>query len=317
MVTYWYIAVPTTLVLGMVIAVAVRKHWRRQRERRLVAEAAAQQRRIAEEAAAAARLEAAMAFRARIASRLPHPRPILSDREAELYAGSVLAAFGFDEVRVAQRSRDQGVDAEGASVVAQVKFQAAKTAPDKVQQLIGIASMKHKKAVFFSRGGYSDAALRVGEQGTVALFELSEWGIVVGRSSQAVELLLRLGEEVPIHGRSHPVPISSALLASCERPPDVSSAGGSVGQATPPIEIRSPAEPSPPSSATVLARSAVPPQTNIVEPRRRSRVRAESLLPHAVRLQQAAQAIVHADRPCQPGCTYVGPPGTCPDHDSY
>ncbi|HEY8767925.1 MAG TPA: hypothetical protein VIP09_11790 [Dehalococcoidia bacterium] len=33
-------------------------------------------------------------------------------------------------------------------------------------------------------------------------------------------------------------------------------------------------------------------------------------------LQQAAPAVIHADRKCKPGCPYIGPPGTCPDHDT-
>jgi Restriction endonuclease len=289
--------VPVTGVVAALLYLALRHTRRLEGERQRAAQAAAEE-------ISFKRQQAVLALKTAIASRLPQPAPILDYRQAEIFAGRVLEALGFEGVRVTQKTRDNGVDVEGPAVVAQVKFQQSPVSPDKVQQLVGIAFLKKKTAVFFSRGGYSRAALQVGAAGHVALFSFGDFG-ALDTGSQAAETLVRrlvidlLPDAAPERPGRAPVLITSKSTTT--QPPPLNSTrvlplGSLSNSAVDTLSITGPVATTPPNRARLPRKHRQP--TNVSYARRQQ------------------PAIVRQPIQCfSPGCTYFGPPGTCPTHE--
>lgn len=187
--TLWPTTIPTALVLGFLILGLVEQARQRNKALRLAQEAEAEGRRLAKERVAAERQRTADAFFERVAQRIPHPGLVLTDRSAEHYAAAVLGAMGFEGVRATQRSRDNGIDAEGPGVVAQVKFHVTPTSPSYIYQLLGHAQELGKQAAFFSLGGYSREAKRAAERNGIALFQFSATGGVLNFHSTKASAL--------------------------------------------------------------------------------------------------------------------------------
>lgn len=136
---------------------------------------------VEEERAAQAAADAEAAKR----HEMPPPRLIKTPEDAEAIARDVLAALGFEGVRVTRAGPDGGVDVRGHTVVAQVKLEGVKTDVARVQALYGVAAYEGKQGAFFSLAGYTAAAVTWAQQARIALFEFDYSGSVVSRSTEA------------------------------------------------------------------------------------------------------------------------------------
>lgn len=85
-------------------------------------------------------------------------------------------SLGFSDATLTQDGADGGVDIISSRAVAQVKYRAQPTSRPEVQQLNGVArSAEHdgKKALFFSKNGFTAGAEKFARDNLIALFELS------------------------------------------------------------------------------------------------------------------------------------------------
>jgi hypothetical protein len=105
-------------------------------------------------------------------------QPVIIDGIAsEASMAGWLAGQGI-EVMATGASRDGGVDLRGPKHVGQVKMTAAKVGPVYVQAIVGIGYVEGRQPLFFSKAGYTPAALDWAEQAKLPLFTFSDGGQV-------------------------------------------------------------------------------------------------------------------------------------------
>lgn len=115
--------------------------------------------------------------------------PISNWQQAEAAACAWLRHMGFRDAMVTPGGADGGIDVTARKIVAQVKWEATPVGRPKLQQLHGAAAQAHKKGAFFSRSGYTTAALQWAEQAGIGAFVLLDDGSLVPATSTARKLL--------------------------------------------------------------------------------------------------------------------------------
>ena len=123
----------------------------------------------------------------------PRPAPLqfdVSPQEAEHYVEAWLRFLGVVDSEVTQYSQDGGIDIESSDFVVQVKHLSRAVSVQPIRELLGVASSKGKRAIFFSREGYTRDALRFAEDNQIIAFEYkTNTGHLVPHSSEAYEAL--------------------------------------------------------------------------------------------------------------------------------
>ncbi len=123
----------------------------------------------------------------------PRPAPLqfdVSPQEAEHYVAAWLGFLGVVDSEVTQYSQDGGVDIESSDYVVQVKHLAKAVSVQPIRELFGVAASKGKRAVFFSRSGYTKDALRFAEDNRIIAFEYkTNIGHLIAHSSEAYKAL--------------------------------------------------------------------------------------------------------------------------------
>lgn len=92
-------------------------------------------------------------------------------QQAERLAESALQQIGFTDAERTPAGTDKGLDVVGATVAAQVKYTGTPVGRPLLQQLRGAAD--GRITVFFSRAGYTAAALDYAEESSMALFTMA------------------------------------------------------------------------------------------------------------------------------------------------
>lgn len=125
----------------------------------------------------------------------PRPEPIerCSPRQAEYLARDWMAYLGASGARVSPATRDGGADVIAEHFVAEVKHRAVPSSPDLVRQIFGVATAEHKRALFFSLNGYSNAAVEFADKANVALFEYDPKGGTIAAKSAVARSALKTG----------------------------------------------------------------------------------------------------------------------------
>ncbi len=128
----------------------------------------------------------------------PAPAQILDPYLFELYCAEWCSYFGHKDVSVTRNTKDGGVDVEGDTFIAQVKFQELPVGVRPIRELAGVLG-QHKEffAYFFTLNGFSNAALREGEELGLALFEVKPFTSTIVAKSPLAELVLEDLENSP------------------------------------------------------------------------------------------------------------------------
>lgn len=116
------------------------------------------------------------------------PQLILDGIASEASMAGWLAGYGI-EVMATAASRDGGVDLRGPKHVGQVKMTAAKVGPVYVQAIVGIGCVEGRQPLFFSKAGYTPAALDWAEQARLPLFTFMDGGQVRAANRYAEEII--------------------------------------------------------------------------------------------------------------------------------
>ncbi|WAC50470.1 restriction endonuclease [Frigoribacterium sp. SL97] len=106
---------------------------------------------------------------------------------AEELAQGHMQALGFTDARRAPNGPDGGVDVVAATAAAQVKHLSVPVGAPLVQQLRG-AAHRLEHAIFYSKSGYTAAAVRFAREHRVALFAYDDAGDVTAMNAIAVGL---------------------------------------------------------------------------------------------------------------------------------
>jgi HJR/Mrr/RecB family endonuclease len=110
--------------------------------------------------------------------------------DAEEIAASWMQRMGALSARVTSYTQDGGIDVLSARYVAQVKHQTAAVGAPPVRQLFGVAVSLDRGALFFSRSGFTRAAIQFADATNVALLAYNEMsGDVAPRSIAARDVL--------------------------------------------------------------------------------------------------------------------------------
>ena len=98
--------------------------------------------------------------------------PTTTWQDAEREARNWMAANGFRDATVTRAGADGGVDIRSRKAVAQVKYWSKPCGIRDVQRIAGVAAAEGKRALVFSRRGFTKAASEWGEEAGVALFRV-------------------------------------------------------------------------------------------------------------------------------------------------
>lgn len=103
---------------------------------------------------------------------------------AEAIAEHHLRDVGFANVRLTGSGSDHGLDVMGSNIAAQVKMTALPVGRPVLQQLLGAAVMYSHRACY-SSSGYTSEAISYADSCSVALFVITEQGLVVSVNDHA------------------------------------------------------------------------------------------------------------------------------------
>lgn len=121
----------------------------------------------------------------------PAPAQTLDPYLFELYCAEWCTYFGHKDVSVTRSTKDGGVDVEGDSFIAQVKFQELPVGVRPIRELAGVLGQRKKTvAYFFTLNGFSSSALREGQDLGLALFEVKPFTSSIVAKSALAELVL-------------------------------------------------------------------------------------------------------------------------------
>jgi hypothetical protein len=126
-----------------------------------------------------------------------HQRPVFSWQMAEELAAAHLRTLGFRDATRTPPGADGGIDVRGTGVVAQVKYHAQAVGGPDVQRLRG-AGYGVQTAVFYSRGGYTESAVRAADETAIALFSFDESNRVAPANGAGEALVRDAGEDDPL-----------------------------------------------------------------------------------------------------------------------
>lgn len=148
--------------------------------------------------------------------RFKRPAPLshgVSAEGAELLTLEWLQYLGFFSACKTPFRRDGGVDVETSQYVVQTKNWERDFIPvSAVREIVGVAAMRGKSAMFFSRSAYSFDAVAEAEMAKVALFRFkAETGELLPQNSYAADIVSNSPNEIP----SETLDELRALLASC------------------------------------------------------------------------------------------------------
>jgi hypothetical protein len=102
---------------------------------------------------------------------------IFSWQQAEALAAWHMQKLGFDDAKMTPPGADRGLDVRATDAVAQVKHYVTPIGAPVVQQLRG-AAHGQGAALFYSRSGYTKAAVEYANHAAVALFTYNDIGVV-------------------------------------------------------------------------------------------------------------------------------------------
>lgn len=125
------------------------------------------------------------------------PQGIRTWQDAEIFAVSILRAWGYRDAALTTGGADGGIDIRGTHVVGQVKHRSAPTGRPDIQRLYGARGVGTQDLVFFSRSGYSPAAIDYAQVHDVALFSYDDSGRVTSHTRTA-ERMMPADDEVAI-----------------------------------------------------------------------------------------------------------------------
>lgn len=125
------------------------------------------------------------------------PHGIRTWHDAEIFAVSVLRAWGYPDAALTTSGADGGIDIQGTHVVGQVKHRSAPTGRPDIQRLYGARGIGTQDLVFFSRSGYSPEAIDYAQVHDVALFSYSDAGQVTAHTRTA-DQMMPADEEVTV-----------------------------------------------------------------------------------------------------------------------
>lgn len=121
----------------------------------------------------------------------PAPAQTLDPYLFELYCAEWCTYFGHKDVSVTRSTKDGGVDVEGDTFIAQVKFQELPVGVRPIRELAGVLGQRKKTvAYFFTLNGFSSSALREGQDLGLALFEVKPFTSSIVAKSALAELVL-------------------------------------------------------------------------------------------------------------------------------
>ncbi|GAB3631680.1 hypothetical protein GCM10027421_10330 [Microbacterium shaanxiense] len=117
------------------------------------------------------------AHRARAAAR-PNPAPLaqpygVSPRGAELIVCEWMRHLGALDAETTQFTGDGGVDVSSDAWIAQVKHYQGTVGVQSVRELVGVAAVDGRRALFFTSTGYAAGAAEFAERAGVGLFTYS------------------------------------------------------------------------------------------------------------------------------------------------
>lgn len=106
----------------------------------------------------------------------------VSPEGAEHLVGDWMRHLGAEKVRVTDFASDGGIDVDSEEYVAQVKlYTATSVGRPEIQQLVGAALVKGKRALFFTSSNFTAEAKRYAAEAEVALFRfVPEEGTLIG-----------------------------------------------------------------------------------------------------------------------------------------
>ncbi|GAA3513425.1 restriction endonuclease [Georgenia daeguensis] len=117
--------------------------------------------------------------------------------QVERLAAKVMRQFGARDAAVTRLSGDGGIDVESHYAVAQVKHWAARVPPAEITYFAEVAARAGKLALFFSTSGYSPGAVRVADEGDVALFTLRTGTMRVEAANEMSKIAMQ-GKQTPL-----------------------------------------------------------------------------------------------------------------------
>lgn len=116
----------------------------------------------------------------------------LTHQQAERAMARAMQNMGFGDARAMPGGPDGGIDVRSRSAVAQVKHHRTKVGRPDLQRLYGArGTSSDKQMLFFSRSGYSNAAVDYAAGVDMALFVFDDSGNVRGLNAPAKKLNAR------------------------------------------------------------------------------------------------------------------------------
>ena len=116
----------------------------------------------------------------------------VSHEQYEAYCCSVMHHWGYMDAKTTRYSVDGGVDIESKDFVVQCKHVVGTVGAPDVQKIFGIATARGKKALIFSAGSFSKAALKFADEAGVGAVLISEInGTVRPQNAAAKEVIVK------------------------------------------------------------------------------------------------------------------------------
>ncbi|MBW1639564.1 restriction endonuclease [Microbacterium resistens] len=101
----------------------------------------------------------------------PAPQPYgVSDRGAEEFVAGWMRHLGESDATVTQYTNDGGIDVTSRNYIAQVKNYRGSVPVAEIRDMVGVASLGPRKALFFTSGTYPSGAVEFAEKAGMALF---------------------------------------------------------------------------------------------------------------------------------------------------
>lgn len=156
----------------------------------------------------------------------------LSWQQAEQRAVDHLQKLGFHDVRASGRGSDNGIDAFGQGVVAQVKHWSRPVGQPPVRDLYGTATAARSQAVFYASSGFTRQATEWAGQNGVALFTLGPDGpVALNTPAHELTLQRRPGPRIGIFAQQRAT-TALRLLPKVRTALDLASGAASMKAAT-------------------------------------------------------------------------------------
>jgi hypothetical protein len=133
-------------------------------------------------------------------------------KDAEVFALSILRAWGYPDAALSVGGADSGVDVRGQHVLAQVKFRSAPTGRPDIQRLFGARGHEAQDLYFFSASAYSPQAIEYAEAHDVGLFSFERDGTVTAHTRTAKAILPEADDVIVKLAESEEMPLRDAVV---------------------------------------------------------------------------------------------------------